>query len=152
MLTQTMSTEDVQPIKNVQIESASIYLQFVKMSEHILTPTRESARSAGLTLRSHYQCNSTCRRKRSYTDRPEITLPDGYYGRIAPITDLASSNHICIGAGVIDADFRGNLSVLLFNVQFIFCCDIMRKKHNSVIIDPVSEMAQKFTIGIFKYD
>ena len=53
MLTQTMSTDDVQPIKNVQVESPSNYLQFVKMTEPALTPTRESAGSAGLTLRSH---------------------------------------------------------------------------------------------------
>jgi len=45
----------------------------------------------------------------------QTKLRGGYYGRIAPITDLASSHHIRIGAGVIDADFRGNLSVLLFN-------------------------------------
>ena len=38
-----------------------------------------------------------------------------YYGRIAPITDFASSHHISTGAGAIDADFRGSLSVLLFN-------------------------------------
>jgi len=45
----------------------------------------------------------------------QIKLPDEYYGRIAPITDFSSSHHISIGAGFIDADFRGNLSVLLFN-------------------------------------
>ena len=44
----------------------------------------------------------------------QIKLPNEYYG-IAPITDLVSSHHISIGAGVIDADFRGNLSVSLFN-------------------------------------
>jgi len=49
-----MSTDDVQPIKYVQIESASNYLQFVKMIEHALTPTRESAGYAGLTLHSPY--------------------------------------------------------------------------------------------------
>jgi len=45
----------------------------------------------------------------------QIKLPYWYYGRIAPITNLASSHHISIGAGVIDADFRGNLCVLQFN-------------------------------------
>jgi len=43
MLTQTMSTDDVQPIKNVQIKSASNYPDSVKMTEHALTPTRVSA-------------------------------------------------------------------------------------------------------------
>ena len=108
MLTQTMSTDDVQPIKNLQIESASNYLQFVKMTEHALNPTSESAGSAGLTLHSPYHRTVSAGGK-------EVILPDGYNGRIAPISDLASSHHISIGAGVIDADFRGKLSVLLFN-------------------------------------
>jgi len=45
----------------------------------------------------------------------QIELSDGYYGRNVPITDLASSYHISIGAGIIDADIRGNLGMLLFN-------------------------------------
>jgi len=43
MLTETMSTDVVQPIKYVHNESGSNYLQFGKMIEHALTPTRESA-------------------------------------------------------------------------------------------------------------
>jgi len=39
MLTQTMSTDDVESIKNVQIESASNYLQFDKLRQPTLTPT-----------------------------------------------------------------------------------------------------------------
>jgi len=52
-----MSTEDLQPhslkrIEKAHAESTGNYLQFVKLTEHALTPTRESPRSAGLTLRS----------------------------------------------------------------------------------------------------
>jgi len=115
MLTQTMSTDDVQPIKNVQIESASNYLQFVKMAEHALTPGRKSAGSAGLTVHSPYHTTVTAGGKEDIPTDLQIKLSNGYYGRIAQITDLSSSHYISIGAGVIDADFRGNLSVLLFN-------------------------------------
>ena len=69
MLTQTMSTDDVPLTKNVQTESASNCLQFVKITEHALTPTRESAGSVGLTLRSPYHTTVPAERK-SYTDRP----------------------------------------------------------------------------------
>jgi len=115
MLRQTTSPDDEQPIKNVQIESASNYLQFVKMAEQALTPTREWAGYAGLTLRSPYHTTVPTGGKKVIPSDLQIKIPDGYYGRIAPITDLASSHHISIGAGVIDADFRGNLNVLLFN-------------------------------------
>jgi dUTP pyrophosphatase len=36
-------------------------------------------------------------------------------GRIAPRSGLASKHHIDTGAGVIDADYRGEVKVLLFN-------------------------------------
>ena len=42
--------------------------------------------------------------KRIYTD-----------GRIAPRSGLASKHFIDTGAGVIDADYRGEVKVLLFN-------------------------------------
>lgn len=36
-------------------------------------------------------------------------------GRIAPRSGLAAKHHIDTGAGVIDADYRGEVRVLLFN-------------------------------------
>lgn len=36
-------------------------------------------------------------------------------GRVAPRSGLAAKNFIDTGAGVIDADYRGELKVLLFN-------------------------------------
>ncbi|CAG9938409.1 unnamed protein product [Clonostachys rosea f. rosea IK726] len=44
-----------------------------------------------------------------------IACPAGTYGRIAPRSGLASKNFIDTGAGVIDADYRGEVKVLLFN-------------------------------------
>jgi dUTP pyrophosphatase len=45
----------------------------------------------------------------------QISVPKGCYGRIAPRSGLALNFFIDIGAGVIDADFRGNVAVLIFN-------------------------------------
>lgn len=39
----------------------------------------------------------------------------GSDGRIAPRSGLAAKNFIDTGAGVIDADYRGEVKVLLFN-------------------------------------
>ena len=44
-----------------------------------------------------------------------IATPPGTYGRIAPRSRLAAKSMITTGAGVIDADYRGIVFVLLFN-------------------------------------
>lgn len=36
----------------------------------------------------------------------QIAVPENTYGRIAPRSGLAWKNHIDVGAGVIDADYR----------------------------------------------
>lgn len=49
------------------------------------------------------------------TPKDKPTDPSPTDGRIAPRSGLASKHMIDTGAGVIDADYRGQVKVLLFN-------------------------------------
>ena len=44
-----------------------------------------------------------------------LAMPSGCYGRIAPRSGLALKKFINVGAGVVDADYRGELGIVLFN-------------------------------------
>src|ERR1700741_791745 len=44
-----------------------------------------------------------------------IGLPKGTYGRLAARSGLASKNGIAVGGGVIDADYTGEVKVILRN-------------------------------------
>ena len=44
-----------------------------------------------------------------------ISFPAGLYARIAPRSGLALKKFIDVGAGVVDADYRGEVGVVLFN-------------------------------------
>jgi len=47
----------------------------------------------------------------------KISVPDGTYGRVAPRSGLAYKHGIDTLAGVIDADYRGPVGVILANLS-----------------------------------
>ncbi|KAF7776311.1 hypothetical protein Agabi119p4_4704 [Agaricus bisporus var. burnettii] len=67
-----------------------------RLSEKAKLPTRGSPLAAGYDLYS-------------------AEIPVGTYGRVAPRSGLASKFMIDTGAGVVDADYRGVIFVLLIN-------------------------------------
>ena len=46
-----------------------------------------------------------------------MSIPAGCYGRIAPRSGLAYKSGIDVMAGVIDADYRGDIGVILYNTD-----------------------------------
>ncbi|KAK9302136.1 hypothetical protein QLX08_005747 [Tetragonisca angustula] len=90
-------------------------LKFAKLSDKAHAPTRESKYAAGYDLKSAYEYTVPAHGKELVKTDLQIAVPENTYGRIAPRSGLAWKNHIDVGAGVIDADYRGNVGIVLFN-------------------------------------
>lgn len=90
-------------------------LMIKKLSEKGRLPTRGSAFAAGYDLYAAKDTTIPARGKALVDTDIAIAVPAGTYGRIAPRSGLASKHFIDTGAGVIDADYRGQVKVLLFN-------------------------------------
>ncbi|EMR71696.1 putative deoxyuridine 5 -triphosphate nucleotidohydrolase protein [Eutypa lata UCREL1] len=86
-----------------------------KLSDKARLPTRGSAFAAGYDLYAAKETTIPARGKALVDTDIAIAVPAGTYGRIAPRSGLASKHFIDTGAGVIDADYRGQVKVLLFN-------------------------------------
>ncbi|KAI0008894.1 dUTP pyrophosphatase [Xylariaceae sp. FL0662B] len=86
-----------------------------KLSEKARLPTRGSAFAAGYDVYASRATVVPARGKVLVETDISIAVPAGTYGRIAPRSGLASKHFIDTGAGVIDADYRGPVKVLLFN-------------------------------------
>jgi dUTP pyrophosphatase len=90
-------------------------LQVKLLSETAKPPTRGSAFAAGYDIYASKETTVPARGKVLVDTDISIAVPAGTYGRIAPRSGLASKHSIDTGAGVIDADYRGPVKVLLFN-------------------------------------
>ncbi|KAL2154307.1 hypothetical protein VTH82DRAFT_2983 [Thermothelomyces myriococcoides] len=86
-----------------------------KLSDKARLPTRGSPFAAGYDLYAARPTTIPARGKMLVDTDISMSLPAGTYGRVAPRSGLAAKNFIDTGAGVIDADYRGHVKVLLFN-------------------------------------
>jgi dUTP pyrophosphatase len=102
-------------MKGVDQDKTLDMLLVVKLSEHATIPTRGSPLAAGYDLYSAQDTNIPARGKGLVKTDIQIRVPRGTYGRVAPRSGLAWKQHIDIGAGVVDEDYRGNVGVVMFN-------------------------------------
>ncbi|KAL6527429.1 hypothetical protein OROGR_016519 [Orobanche gracilis] len=94
---------------------AAPFLRVKKLSERAVLPSRGSRLSAGYDLSSATETKILARGKALVPTDLSIAVPEGTYARIAPRSGLAWKHSIDVGAGVIDADYRGPVGVILFN-------------------------------------
>lgn len=93
----------------------AIELPFVRVSEEARPPMRASDGAAGFDLFSAQNAVIPPGGRACIKTDLRFAIPIGYYGRVAPRSGLAHLYGIDVGAGVIDADYRGNVAVMLFN-------------------------------------
>ncbi|KAL7081558.1 hypothetical protein ACP275_14G047300 [Erythranthe tilingii] len=94
---------------------ATPFLRVKKLSEKATLPSRASPFSAGYDLSSAVEMKVPARGKALVPTDLSIAVPEGTYARIAPRSGLAWKHSIDVGAGVVDADYRGPVGVILFN-------------------------------------
>ncbi|XP_046398381.1 deoxyuridine 5'-triphosphate nucleotidohydrolase-like [Ischnura elegans] len=90
-------------------------LRYSKLTNHAHPLYKGSKDAAGFDLKSAYDYTIPSRGRALVKTDLQIELPRGCYGRVAPRSGLALKHGIDVGAGVIDADYRGNVGVVIFN-------------------------------------
>ena len=86
-------------------------LQIKLLSPTARAPTRGSEFAAGYDMYASRVTVVPARGKALVETDVAMAVPAGTYGRIAPRSGLASKNFIDVGAGVIDADYRGQVKI-----------------------------------------
>ena len=106
-------------ITNFSSDSIQCLLKFKKLTKRAYEPTKATELSGGYNLYGAYHYLIFGGEKEMILTDLQIKVPDSCYGRIAPRSGLAWSYHLDVGAGVVDADYRGNIGVVLFNLSEI---------------------------------
>ncbi len=86
-----------------------------KLSDRAVLPQRATDGAAGYDLSSARDVMVTAGGHVLVPTDLAIMTPKGTYGRVAPRSGLALKHGIAVGAGVVDADYRGSVGVVLFN-------------------------------------
>ena len=92
-------------------------IQIKKLSDKAKTPSQASKSAAGYDLYAAEEVLVNTMGRKLVKTNISISIPEGYYGRIAPRSGLAYKNGIDVLAGVIDSDYRGDIGVILFNTD-----------------------------------
>ena len=110
----------------------SITVNVVNKSKHRL-PEYETSNSAGMDLKADIDepCKLTARGSIIIPTGLYISLPDGYEATIRSRSGLAFKYDITAFHGLIDADYRGEIKVKLFN-----------QSDNDFLIHPGERIAQ----------
>lgn len=95
-------------------------LEVKRLSEHATVPTKGTNHAAGYDLYASEDGTIPPQSRAVVPTGISIALPTLFkpfkvYGSIRPRSGLAVRDGIDTGAGVIDADYRGEIKVVLFN-------------------------------------
>ena len=126
------------PLANM---SNSTKLSVQRLSENAFLPTKATKFAAGVDLYSAHHYRIEPQNKQLIKTDLAIAIPANCYGRLAPRSSLAMNSFIHVGAGVIDSDYRGNISVLLFNFN-----------KTAFLVKPGDKIAQLILERIYQAD
>ena len=107
-----------------------IELPFVKMATNAVTPTRATEGSVGLDFYSPTNHIIPPHSHLLILTQIRLQIPLGHYGRLASKSGLAMLHQLHVGAGVIDPNYMGEITVLLINTA--------SHVHPIIKVDPIA--------------
>src|SRR6266852_664716 len=112
---ENLRTEILDPPEIMILRTNDEKVKIVRLSNRARMPTKGSKKAAGHDLYSIEEGTLKARGQALISTGISIGLPNNTYGRIAPRSGLALHYQVTTEVGVIDADYTGEIKVLLIN-------------------------------------
>jgi len=115
-------------------------IKYMELAPTAKPPNKATPMSAGFDLFASMPSTIPPNSRKLIKTDIAIAIPKGHYGRVAPRSSLATKYNLDIGAGVIDADYRGEIKILLMNNGNAHYTVNVGDKIAQVIIEKISTM------------
>ena len=92
-------------------------IKIKKLSKSAIIPSRANDSDAGYDLYATHDMVIGPMEKLVVPTGISVEIPNGYYGRVAPRSGLAVKSSIDVLAGVVDSGYRGEIGVVLINLN-----------------------------------
>lgn len=112
-----------------------------KVYDKALEPTKAHPNDAGFDIKSDINVEIIPGRRVSVLTGLSIAIPPGYFGLVSDRSGLAKNHGITTLAGVIDSDYRGEISVILLNTGDTVHTVERGNKIAQLLILPVPEVS-----------
>lgn len=99
-----------------ELKKSIMIIAVKKLDPNAKLPTQANPYDAGFDLYALNEWILHPGERRLFRTGLAVSIPPGHYGRIAPRSGLALRYGVDTMAGVVDATYRGELSVLLINL------------------------------------
>ena len=99
-----------------EIQTEDQRLQVKRLTSKARIPTKGSKKAAGHDLYAQSETTIPAKGQGIIGTGIALGLPPDTYGRIAPLSGLALKHSLAVNAGVIDADYTGEIKVILINL------------------------------------
>jgi len=133
-------------------------VKYNKLNKEGKEPFQANSSDAGYDLFSTEYVTIEPFQRRLISTGINVEIPEGFYGRIAPRSGLACKKGIDVMAGVIDSGYRGEIKVLLINLNFEGynlkpnAFEAMFGSANKIDIKPGDRIAQLIIERCYKVD
>jgi len=110
----TMGVKDKQSVRWIIQKKEKIRVK--RLSPQAKIPTKRSPQAAGFDLTAPYSVYIPPMTSRTIGLKIALQIPEDHYGRIVERSGLARHLSLSVLGGVIDADYRGEIFVILMNL------------------------------------
>lgn len=117
-------------------------VRFKLLEKDAKAPSRANPSDAGADLFSTESLMIQPGERKTVGTGIAIEIPDGFYGRVAPRSGLASKHGVDVLAGVVDSSYRGEIKVVLLNTD----------RHNTFFVEKGDKIAQIILESHFNFD